>query len=47
MWGHLVIDLIVLVDVSGLVEVAADGIGNEEDEGDDEYGKHDVDCSLS
>lgn len=44
---HLVLALIVLVNVLGLVEVAADGVDDEEQEGHDEYGQHDVDCRLS
>lgn len=44
---HLVIHFIIIVDVSRFVEVAADCVDDEEEEGDDEDSKNDIDGSLT
>lgn len=46
--GHFVFDVfLVIVDVSGLVEVAADGVDDKEEEAQDQDGQHDIDCSIT
>lgn len=46
--SHLVFALIfIFIDVARLVEVTANGVEYEEEEGQDEDGQYDVDCSIT
>lgn len=37
----------IVINVAGLVEVAANGVEYEEEEGQDEDSQHDVHCSIT